>query len=1129
MDAQYHLHSLDSLDAVVREFSLSLTPSRFNESQPTILVENRVMGEYLRYALCDAGRVLFDFSPRQLPSLLSEILNDFSVSQERPINLLAFTLRIFQSLQGWYHQRENDATLQPLWEYVDEIRGDSLNSSLSKSLWSVSEELANHFYTLTFDGQPLLKAWSKSQFLEGEPYQEIPQRWLGEIWRRLKETREEDEESIEVLQGEILDKIESSQAEYTGKIRHLVIVGNPFFCESIFNLFSHLSRWVTIDHFLFSSDLEIVPPPLSNWAEWDQAWQRVFLSTKSLQREPPPSPSRPFPDLTKERIELISGAGPRREVEICKDKLLLFYQKKSQDSPNSPPPLSRIAIVSEKPDLYFPLVETVFAHISEEEPTLPISSLYKTVTSGEYFQGVEKLFNLAGSRFLREEIFELFLNPSFSQKFDLDENTVAFWLHLAEECHIHWGFDAEHKLSLGLDTSPRNTWQSGFHRLLSLFNQDPFEDERGILKSQSQQRLVGELIHSVRSLFNDIYPLGERELTPAQWLTVWERIFEKYLSPQNPEESKAYLSLKQEFFNLGSLGSCEGVAIGFSAFRSLFENQLATHRSAAYSPRGILLGTLEEVQGVPFDLIYLLGLDETFLKRTTHPSYDVQELIPSPLLRTRESQQRSQLLRLVLNSPLILSYSGIDPLSGKELPPSVVVEDLAKSLGLSVEEWRESHPLQPFDSGYFDKETSLTSFSTLQFKNAFTLQAREETSEKGEPFLLAERGEKSVEIRELYEMLLDPLSSLKHSLKLDKWSHQLPLRHLEESIEPVTLPFGGTKDFIQESFPSPSSRISAPPSAGGSLSVEKFLEERIEEEAMSEISLLVQSDVSHLEKVSKTLEKTLQREEIPPLSSLKKRVLLLRESKPLSLGDSLLYHPPLEIPLQRGEDDSKPLSQPLAVVGRLEPLYQKDTTLYLFKIAYKKSLFPTQLENALSALILGSLYQASPLCVESHSPHIVRDDVKDGVKEGREESVKEIIEEVVFLTFEVSEKKYTTQRFFLHEQKIEKSGHKGVSLLGAKSKLTRLISLLFEHEQDPFPYFTTLLEPLHKKALYRDDFNAEFDRLWRRLMQPPVVVPHGGDDLQAVRREARWLFPDDSFVLEKERMYQMVQVLHEIL
>ncbi|MBS0624703.1 MAG: exodeoxyribonuclease V subunit gamma [Verrucomicrobia bacterium] len=453
-----------------------------------------------------------------------------------------------------------------------------------------------------------------------------------------------------------------------------------------------------------------------------------------------------------------TGSSRLREIQVLRDEVL-----RAKDRGISFADMSVLA-----PDLgeYAPLIELVF---SDPEFEIPFRmSCIDTLPFSSYWQGFKKLILLSKSRWEVDRLLELFENTAFRKKqgWDLERlDLIRGWIH---DARIQWGRNQEQRKTvldslLGEETERglRGTWEEGADRavqgLVYLFPEDWAEIPSpspisGVGLGQADE--LEELFSLLEELQNDLAPLADSsKRSLLSWVQILENLAEKYFG--NDESSP----LHEIFYAIRYASDVISSEFPFSALTHLFDRK-AEGQIGGSLLHAVRFSSLKEGSTSSCRALFVIGLDEeSFPRKNTPSSLDLmrgQKNGPP----TASEKDRYLFLQAILSATdqICISYGHISPEDGKDIGPSILVQELQTYLNKKVS--TVTHPGFALHVKCF-QEPFYQSRSRKAFRAAKIYYGSKEPLEFWRPFdyrpeVVLPEGEITLSLRDLAALFRQP-------------------------------------------------------------------------------------------------------------------------------------------------------------------------------------------------------------------------------------------------------------------------------------------------------------------------------------------------------------------------------------
>lgn len=468
----------------------------------------------------------------------------------------------------------------------------------------------------------------------------------------------------------------------------------------------------TIDLFQPPTDQLDIDTPLLT-----QVQQDIFSLENAGQNDP-----RPLPE-NDSSIAFHVAHSPQREVEILHDQLLHLFD---QDDT-----LTARDVIVMVPDIqrYAPHIDAVFGGINQEDARhIPYtisdrSQQYTRPLAGALAQ----LLNAPTLRYTVSDILDLLDVPAIRSRFDIDVTELPLLHQWSKQAGIRWGFDAEHRASLGLpDQLHHNSWLFGLSRMLLGYASgqspawegiEPFDEVAGL-----SAQLAGKLAAFIQALQRHWAQLCQ-PAAPATWQQQLIQLLDDLALASEEDDVQLMSGLIDALEQWRQ--SCDEarfddeipVAVVRSVLLGAIDQGSLSQRFLAGR---VNFCTLMPMRSIPFRVVCLLGMNDGDYPRSHLPmDFDLMagrhQYRPGD--RSRREDDRYLFLEALLSARdrFYVSWVGRNIRDNAETPPSVLVAQLRDYLeqgwvtqdgnhteGNVLPALTTEHPLQPFSRDYFN-------------------------------------------------------------------------------------------------------------------------------------------------------------------------------------------------------------------------------------------------------------------------------------------------------------------------------------------------------------------------------------------------------------------------------------------
>ncbi|WP_040525466.1 exodeoxyribonuclease V subunit gamma [Gordonia effusa] len=477
-------------------------------------------------------------------------------------------------------------------------------------------------------------------------------------------------------------------------------------------------------------------------------------------------------------LEVHACHGPERQVEVLRDRLLRLFA----DDPTLQP--RDVLIMCPDVEVYAPLIRGAFGQLGLDHPafTLRVRLADRGLRqTNDVLDAVAALLEMAAGRAPVGELLDFAGRESVRARFDFSDDNLDTLANWVERANIRWGVDDTQRIRFGLNGFPQGTAQTGVDRIVLGVVADESEDEwlstalplSGVDSTDTD--LVGRFTEFVDRLGGVLADLAAPR-SASKWA-------ETLVAAIDLLTSTDYETEWQRAQAVGLLGDALALPAGIDPadlelndIRDLMASLLAARPTRANFRTGELtVCSMVPMRSVPHRAIILLGMDDGSFPRTQGiDGDDVLAVMPLVGERDIRTEDRQVFLDAITaaRDHLLVFYSGADPVSGRVVPPAVVVSELIDAVNtvLGADNRAQSpvlqrHSLHAFDTANFDgsPEETPRSFDATLLPGARALAALSASGDKGvaktllSTAQLPPRAQADIELDDLVRFLVNPL------------------------------------------------------------------------------------------------------------------------------------------------------------------------------------------------------------------------------------------------------------------------------------------------------------------------------------------------------------------------------------
>lgn len=460
--------------------------------------------------------------------------------------------------------------------------------------------------------------------------------------------------------------------------------------------------------------------------------------------------------------------GPAREVEVLRDELLRAFA--TLDNLQS----EEVVVMLPDVERYAPLIHAVFGGGSEPRLKYAVADR-KSADERPLAAAFLALLDLLQSRLPADKVLDWLERPPAMQKFGLADSDRSALRSLIVSAKIHWGLDQAHVSRLGLPDHAF-TWQKGLNRLL-LGNANNARPLAGMFADLAAANCPLEARPALKALVDfcdmmaDALPLTTSAKTPAAWADLLQAWLSHFIAVANADAAGDADAIREALLDMAQSANAGGFAgqIGLEVVSAWLSQRLdASSPAWRFLSGGITFCALTPLRNIPFRVVALLGLDAASFPRLDRQlAFDAlgqERQLGDP---SKQDDDRATFLEAILAAQerLIVTFSGYDTQSNKELPPSTLVAellDLAESYGAPRQQVCRRHYLHNFDPRYFAVNAKDARSFDANAAQAASAQAKAKAAAASfwPENLLLDFNEKETNLETLIKALSEPVKHL---------------------------------------------------------------------------------------------------------------------------------------------------------------------------------------------------------------------------------------------------------------------------------------------------------------------------------------------------------------------------------
>lgn len=482
-------------------------------------------------------------------------------------------------------------------------------------------------------------------------------------------------------------------------------------------------------------------------------------------------------------VEVHLASTARREMEVLRDGLLGWFAENPGAHPRD------AMVLCADWEKYAPHAEAVFGGGAAG---FPCTLLGRGAADDPIAASFLALPELADGRMEAGAVLDLPAEPAVGGRFGIAPDDLPALREFARKANIRWGLDDGHVEEVMGGGGPGRyafTWRRGLDRLLLSALEGADAGAGGLVPAGAlgellpagdaeggRALLLGRLCGYVAAL-GKLRKMRSEPGTAEEWQERFLRLIGDFYG-ETDENHRSVAALREAVTAVTArMREADGMAGGKPAVHGwgVFADAVAEQvkgvgARAPRTPDSVLFAPLRAGMPSPRRLVWVCGLnDGVYPRNPQRPAFDLMGLHPAPLDPSPRNDDALALLESVCcaREKFVLSWSGIDPHSGKEVPPAplagALLDYLSARFAVAGREdglpyARHVHPLQGFSRRYFEKGATLPVSHSPADRAAAMAIAGKRTADGGKAaafaYLPEERGE--IGLDELAEAFANP-------------------------------------------------------------------------------------------------------------------------------------------------------------------------------------------------------------------------------------------------------------------------------------------------------------------------------------------------------------------------------------
>jgi exodeoxyribonuclease V gamma subunit len=392
-------------------------------------------------------------------------------------------------------------------------------------------------------------------------------------------------------------------------------------------------------------------------------------------------------------LQITACPGIRREVETVYNSILYNLEADPDLC------MTDIAVMVSDMVRYKPVVDSVFSR-------WPLRITYNLVdssarTESVFAQAVLAVMALSRGNFSRKQVFDLLRNPCVMQRWGYGTEALTVWIGWADALGIFHDFENPPATPGDAPSGGVFSWRQGLERLRFSRIMDNPDDFDGVSPAHfkglvpfadintGDDRLLEKFCGIVEALVSAVGGLTMSSASAQAWRDAFFNVLDQFIeiSADMRGEETVYQSLVRafdHFLRYDALARVQpGTPLTAEALWAFVRSHLEgiTGGQGDYLTGGVTVSALMPMRPIPFQLVYVLGLEEgRFPGRVTESLLDLRSRKRRIGDITVAERNRYLFLEILISvhRKLYLSYISRDLQKDRDLAPCSVVHQLRR-------------------------------------------------------------------------------------------------------------------------------------------------------------------------------------------------------------------------------------------------------------------------------------------------------------------------------------------------------------------------------------------------------------------------------------------------------------------
>ncbi|MCR5976755.1 exodeoxyribonuclease V subunit gamma [Gordonia jinghuaiqii] len=398
-------------------------------------------------------------------------------------------------------------------------------------------------------------------------------------------------------------------------------------------------------------------------------------------------------DVSADRsVEVHACHGPERQIEVLRDRLLHLFSEDPTLQPRD------VLIMCPDVETFAPLIRGAFGQAGLPHPAFDLR--VRLADRGvrhvnPIVDVIVGVVELAAGRVTAGEVVDLLGSPPVRTRFAMTDDDLDLIREWLAHSNVRWGIGAAERARYGLERFRQGTFDAGLDRIaLGVVAEEADDEWLGTALPLSGVESTGIDLVGRFDEFLDRLAHVLAELTAPAPAYRWAEVLIDAIGsltatePADDWQRAAAIRMLGEAFGEDRAGGGRADdtedTLRLADVRDLLSALVAARPTRSNFRTGELtVCTMVPMRSVPHRVIVLLGIDaEVFPRVQRIDGDDVLGVDPLVGERNPRDEDRQCFLDAICaaQDSLLVFYSGADPVSGRRIPPAVVVSELVDTL-----------------------------------------------------------------------------------------------------------------------------------------------------------------------------------------------------------------------------------------------------------------------------------------------------------------------------------------------------------------------------------------------------------------------------------------------------------------